>query len=95
MKFAILALSLLLAMPNLFAQLHPAEGLPSMRETTPPVVLLAGKVLTEANTPAPERVTVALNCWGRTSVAQTQSDAKGFFSLSVALSNGRSTLVSP
>jgi len=95
MKFAILALGFLLAMPNLFAQLHPAEGLPSMRETTPPVVLLTGKVLTDANTPAPERVTVALNCGGTTSVAQTQSDGKGFFSVSVALSDGRSTLVSP
>ncbi|PYV66009.1 MAG: hypothetical protein DMG95_00090, partial [Acidobacteria bacterium] len=95
MKLAILTVSLLLALPNLFAQLQPAQGLPSMRETTPPVVLLTGKVLTEANTPPPESVTVALNCGGINSVAQTQSDGKGFFSVSVALSDGRSAPVSP
>ena len=95
MKLAILTVSLLLALPNLFAQLQPAQGLPSMRETTPPVVLLTGKVLTEANTPPPESVTVALNCGGINSVAQTQSDGKGFFSVSVALTDGRSTPVSP
>ena len=95
MKLAILTVSFLLALPNLFAQLQPAQGLPSMRETTTPVVLLTGKVLTEANTPPPESVTVALNCGGINSVAQTQSDGKGFFSVSVALTDGRSTPVSP
>src|SRR3989442_760077 len=97
MKFAVflVAVSLLLSPAILLAQQQTeADRSQVPGNGTASVITLAGRVMTEANTPPPETVNVTLEC-GAEVRAQAQSDSRGDFNISVKLTDSSPMTDSP
>ena len=99
MKYAIvLTVILLVGSVIVFAQLPPQASSAAMPGEAPStampgtagVLLLNGKVTTEANSPPPESVNISLECGSTEEMAHAHSDSKGYFSISVP-SSGHSS----
>ena len=96
MKYAIvLTVILLVGSVIVFAQLPPQASSAAMPGQAPSaampgtagMLLLNGKVTTEANSPPPQSVNIALDCGDREEKAHAHSDSKGYFSISVPSSD--------
>ncbi len=103
MKYAIVLTVILLVGPAiLFAQLQSQPPSAAMLGEAPSaatpgtagVLLLNGKVTTEANSPPPESVNISLECGSTEEMAHAHSDSKGYFSISVP-SSGHSSASYP
>jgi tetratricopeptide (TPR) repeat protein len=88
MKAAVPAISFLLVLPNLFSQSQPTIHPPSATGNPTQTIMLTGKVVTEANSPPSESAAVAMECAEREPLADAHSDSKGYFSISVEVSDG-------
>ncbi len=96
MKYAIVLTVILLVVPAiLFAQLQSQPPSAAMLGEAPSaampgtagMLLLNGKVTTEANSPPPESVNISLECGSTEEMAHAHSDSKGYFSISVPSSD--------
>ena len=104
MKYAVvLTVIFLVGSVIVFAQLPPQASSAGMLGEAPSaampgtarMLLLNGKVTTEANSPPPESVNISLVCGNTEEMAHAHSDSKGYFSISAPSSDHNSASYPP
>jgi tetratricopeptide (TPR) repeat protein len=93
MKFVVflVAISFLIG-PSVFLAEPQTGAEPSQMRgnETGSVIMLSGRVVTDANSPPPESVNIVLECGVSEVRAQAQSDSRGYFNISVKLTDSPS-----